>query len=123
MNNPGLSSSQRVRVIFFLIVFVAALWAVFLIRQHEFFQFTIMIALIAGLNPVFVFIDVKNSQRLRGWIFFYLIALVGMLWATFLVVQGVLLLASLAIFFVVSGTTLYLLVKEDTELLGEGTPT
>ena len=49
---------QRTRIIFFLILFAAALWAIFLIHQGEFFQFFLMIALIAVLNPVFLFLDV-----------------------------------------------------------------
>ncbi|MFA6226019.1 MAG: hypothetical protein WC620_07575 [Methanoregula sp.] len=77
---------QRTRIIIFLILFAAGLWAVFLIRDGEFFQFTLMFALIAGLNPVFVFLDVKSSQRMRGRIFFYLMILMTQLWATFLMV-------------------------------------
>jgi len=103
---------QRTRIIFFLIVFAAALWAVFLIRQGEIFQFSLMFALIAGLNPVFVFLDVKSSQKMRGWIFFYLIVLVAMLWATFLMLQGVLLWVSLLLFIVVSGMCLVSLLME-----------
>ncbi len=108
---------QRTRIIFFLILFAAALWAVFLIRQGEIFQFTLMFALIAGLNPVFVFLDVKSSQKMRGWIFFYLIILVALLWATFLMVQGVLLWVSLLLFIVVSGMCLFSLMMEEHELM------
>ncbi|MFA4826012.1 MAG: hypothetical protein WC593_12740 [Methanoregula sp.] len=111
---------QRTRIIFFLIVFAAALWAVFLIRQGEIFQFSLMFALIAGLNPVFVFLDVKSSQKMRGWIFFYLIVLVAMLWATFLMLQGVLLWVSLLLFIVVSGMCLVsLLMEADPEAVSE----
>lgn len=105
---------QRTRIIFFLILFAAALWAVFLIRQGEIFQFTLMFALIAGLNPVFVFLDVKSSQKMRGWIFFYLMILVALLWATFLMVQGVLLWVSLLLFIVVSGMCLFSLMMEES---------
>jgi hypothetical protein len=107
---------QRTRIIFFLILFVAALWAVFLIRAGEFFQFSLMLALIAGLNPVFVFLDVKSSQKIRGWIFFYLMVLVALLWATFLMVQGVMLWVSLLIFIVISGMCLFSLVVEGSVL-------
>lgn len=106
---------QRTRIVFFLILFAAALWAVFLIRQGEFFQFSLMFALIAGLNPVFVFLDVKSSQKIRGWIFFYLMVLVALLWATFLMVQGVLLWVSLLLFIVVSGMCVYSLAMEEPE--------
>jgi hypothetical protein len=107
---------QRTRIIFFLILFAAGLWAVFLIREGEFFQFSLMVALIAGLNPVFVFLDVRGSQKMRGWIFFYLMVLVAMLWATFLMVQGVMLWVSLLLFILVSGMCLFSLVMEDPDL-------
>jgi hypothetical protein len=106
---------QRTRIVFFLILFAAALWAVFLIRQGEFFQFSLIFALIAGLNPVFVFLDVKSSQKIRGWIFFYLMVLVALLWATFLMVQGVLLWVSLLLFIVVSGMCVYSLAMEEPD--------
>ena len=106
---------QRTRIIFFLILFAAALWAIFLIRKGEFFQFSLMFALIAGLNPVFVFLDVKSSKKIRSWIFFYLMVLVAILWATFLMVQGIWLWVSLLIFIVVSGMCLFSLVMEEPD--------
>lgn len=106
---------QRTRILFFLILFTAALWAVFLIRAGEFFQFSLMFALIAGLNPVFVFLDVKSSQKVRGWIFFYLMVLVALLWATFLMVQGAMLWISLLLFIMVSGMCLFSLVMEEPD--------
>ncbi len=115
MDAVPFTSLQRTRIVFFLILFAAALWAVFLIRQGEFFQFSLMFALIAGLNPVFVFLDVKGSQKIRGWIFFYLMVLVALLWATFLMVQGVLLWVSLLLFIVVSGMCVYSLAMEEPE--------
>ena len=106
---------QRTRIMFFLILFAAALWAIFLIRKGEFFQFSLMFALIAGLNPVFVFLDVKSSKKIRSWIFFYLMVLVAILWATFLMVQGIWLWVSLLIFIVVSGMCLFSLVMEEPD--------
>jgi len=126
---------QRIRIIFFLILFAAALWAVFLIRQGELFQFFLMIALIAVLNPVFLFLhactvpkvfpisDVEpktSSQKRRGWIFFYLMVLVAMLWATFLMVQGVMLWVSLLLFIVVSGMCVYSLAMEEPDPMDAG---
>ncbi|MEI7857537.1 MAG: hypothetical protein WCH85_08550 [Methanomicrobiales archaeon] len=116
MDAVPFTSLQRTRIFFFLILFAAALWAVFLIRQGEIFQFSLMFALIAGLNPVFVFLDVKSSQKMRGWIFFYLMVLVALLWATFLMVQGVLLWVSVMLFIVVSGMCLISLVMEEPDL-------
>jgi len=115
MDAVPLTPLQRTRIIFFLILFAAALWAVFLIRAGEFFQFSLMLALIAGLNPVFVFLDVKSSQKIRGWIFFYLMILVALLWATFLMMQGTMLWISLLLFIVVSGMCLFSLVVEGIE--------
>jgi len=126
---------QRIRIIFFLILFAAALWAVFLIRQGEFFLFFLMIALIAALNPVFLFLDAckipkvfplpdvepkTRSQRRRGWIFFYLMVLVAMLWATFLMVQGIMLWVSLLLFIVVSGMCVYSLAMEELDPMADG---
>ncbi|MDO9324498.1 MAG: hypothetical protein Q7T80_06020 [Methanoregula sp.] len=116
MDSVPFTPLQRTRIVFFLILFAAALWAVFLIRQGQFFQFSLMFALIAGLNPVFVFLDVKSSQKMRGWIFFYLMVLVALLWATFLMIQGVMLWISVMLFIVVSGMCLFSLVMEEPDL-------
>lgn len=121
MDAVPLTPLQRTRIFFFLILFAAALWAVFLIRSGEFFQFTLMFALIAGLNPVFVFLDVKSSEKVRGWIFFYLMVLVALLWATFLMIQGVMLWISLMIFIVISGMCLFSMVIEEPDLATPGT--
>jgi len=81
-----------------------------------------MFALIAGLNPVFVFLDVKSSQKVRGWIFFYLMVLVALLWATFLMIQGVMLWVSLMLFIVISGMCLFSLGMEEPEHVTAGAP-
>ncbi|MDP3564582.1 MAG: hypothetical protein Q8R70_08835 [Methanoregula sp.] len=94
----------------------------FLVRQGEFFLFSLMFALIAGLNPVFVFPDVKNSQKMRGWIFFYLMVLVALFWATFLMVPGVLLWMSLLLFIVVSGMCIYSLAMEEPGPMAASSP-
>jgi len=41
-----------------------------------------------------------ENPRLRTWIFFYLIVLTALLWATFLLTQGVMIEASLALFII-----------------------
>ena len=50
--------------------------------------------------------------QLRTWVFFYLICLVAMLWATFLLVQGAMLWVSLTLVIVVLGFNFILFVGE-----------
>lgn len=81
-----------------------------------------MFALIAGLNPVFVFLDVKSSQKVRGWTFFYRMVLVALLWATFLIIQGVMPWVSLVLFIVISGMCLFSRGMEEPEHVAAGAP-
>ena len=89
MGITGLSQENRTRVFFFLILFAAVLWAVFLLQRGEIFQLSILVASLAAINPVVGLIEVRNPRKARSLFFLYLLILVGLLWATFLIVLGV----------------------------------
>ena len=57
---------------------------------------------------------------MKGWIFFYLMVLVAMLWETFLMVQGVIPWVSLLLFIVVSGMCVYSLAMEEPDPMAAG---
>ena len=94
---------QRTRVFFFLILSVAALWALFLLQRGEMLIFTFMFASLAAINPVVAFIELKNPQKTRPLFFFYLLILVALLWAAFLSYMGVHLWVSLFLFIIAVG--------------------
>ena len=104
---------------FFLILGVAMLWAIFLIQRGEMLQFTFMFASLAAINPVVAFIDLKDQKKTRHLFFFYLLVLVALLWAAFLSYFGVHLWVSLFLFIVAVGVPfiLNLLEAEETASL------
>ncbi len=103
MGITGLSQENRTRVFFFLILFAAVLWAVFLLQRGEIFQLSILVASLAAINPVVGLIEVRNPRKARSLFFLYLLILVGLLWATFLIVLGVQLWISLFLIIVAIG--------------------
>ena len=112
MEFPGDTPEQRMRVIFVLILTVAALWAMFLLQQGEMLHFTFMFASLAAINPVVAFIDLKNPHRTRSLFFLYLVILVALLWAAFLSFLGVHLWVSLFLFIVAVGVPFIVNVME-----------
>ncbi|MDP2796691.1 MAG: hypothetical protein Q8N94_04180 [Methanoregula sp.] len=108
----GKTREQRTRVIFFLILSVAVLWAMFLLQQGEILPFTFMFASLAAINPVVAFIDLKNPRRTRSLFFFYLLILVALVWAVFLLFLGVHVWVSLFLFIVAVGVPFILHVME-----------
>jgi hypothetical protein len=111
---------QRMRVFFFLILSVAVLWALFLLQQGEMMQFTFMFASLAAINPVVAFMDMKDPRKTRTLFFFYLLILVALLWAVFLLYLGVHLWVSLFIFIIAVGVPFILHVMEsETEPINQ----
>ena len=106
---------ERTRVMFFLILSAALLWAVFLIQRGEMLQFTFMFASLAAINPVVAFIEMKSPARTRSLFFFYLLVLVMLLWAAFLSYMGVHLWVSLFLFVIAVGVPFILNVMEAEE--------
>lgn len=106
---------QRTRIMFFLILGVAMLWAMFLIQRGEMLQFTFMFASLAAINPVVAFVEMKDQKKSRSLFFFYLLILVALLWAAFLSYFGVHLWVSLFLFIVAVGIPFILNVLEAEE--------
>jgi hypothetical protein len=108
----GETPRQRTRVMFVLILSVAALWAMFLIQRGEMLQFTFMFASLAAINPVVAFIELKNPHRTRSLFFLYLVILVALLWAAFLSFLGVHLWVSIFFFIIAVGVPFIVNVME-----------
>jgi hypothetical protein len=62
-----------------------------------------MFAFLAVINPVVAFYDIKHGENSRSLFLLYVVVLVGMLWATFLLLMNVQLWISLFIFIVSIG--------------------
>lgn len=103
---------ERTRIMFFLILAVAALWAIFLLQRGEMLQFAFMFASLAAINPVVAFVEMKDEKKTRTLFFFYLIILVALLWAAFLSYFGVHLWVSLFLFIVAVGVPFLMNVLE-----------
>jgi Flp pilus assembly protein TadB len=56
--------------------------------------------------------DAMDPMNIRLWIFFYLISFVAVLWATFLLIQGVMLWVSLTLVTVVTGFNFIVILGE-----------
>jgi len=112
MEFPGWTGEQRTRVIFFLILSVAALWAMLLLQRGQMLSFTLMFACLTIINPMVAFIDLKNPRRTRALFFFYLLILVALVWAVFLRFLGVQVWVSLFLFIVAVGVPFILHVME-----------
>ena len=121
METSDTSPAQRTKIFFFLIFFVAALWALFLLLQGNVIEFCLMIAFLAVINPVVAFYDIRHGRNSRSLILLYVIVLVGMLWATYLLVMGVQLWFSLLIFIVCIGVpTILHVMKIESEPVKNG---
>ena len=111
MEFPGWTGEQRTRVIFFLILSVAALLAIFLLLRGQMLSFTFMFASFAAINPMVAFIDLKNPRR--TWPrFFYLLILVALVWAVFIRFLWVHVWMSLFLLIVAVGVSFILHVME-----------
>jgi len=103
---------KRAYLFFFLILLVAILWATFLLITGTMVYLSISIVLIAAFISLFSF---TYYRKLRTWIFFYLIVLVALLWAVFLLEQGVMIWMSALLFIVAGGMSIFSFVMEDEE--------
>jgi len=112
MSIADYTPTQRTRIFFFLIFSVAALWTVFLLYEGHLLESEFMFAFLVIINPVIAFIDIKREEKTRSFFFLYLIVLVALLWATFLLVLGVQLWISLLIFVICIGIPLLLHILE-----------
>jgi 1,4-dihydroxy-2-naphthoate octaprenyltransferase len=112
----NIGQENRTHVFFFLILFAAVLWAVFLLQRGEILQLSFVVASLAAINPVIALVEVKNPLRARSLFFFNLLVIVALLWATFLFVIGVQLWISLFLIIIAIGIPLILRITSNEDL-------
>ena len=98
---------------FYLICFVAILWASFLLLTEQMVWLSYTLVIIAGLIGIFTFV---MTRQLRTWIFLFLICFVALLWAVFMLNQGVLLWVSVFLVVVAGGIGLFAYFLHDDHL-------
>jgi len=119
MATESRTPKERGRFFFFLILFVAVLWAVFLLHKGEMLQFVFLFASLAAINPVVGFIEIRNHQKNRTLLLFYCLVLLALLWAAFLYYFGVHLWVSLFIFIIAVGIPLLLHAMDQAPIPSE----
>lgn len=102
---------KRTYLFFLLILFVAVLWATFLLMTGTMIYLSVSIVIIAAFISLFSF---TYYHKIRTWIFFYLIVLVALLWAVFLLQQGAIWM-SVLLFIVSVGMSFFSFVMIDDE--------
>nr|WP_321350401.1 hypothetical protein [uncultured Methanoregula sp.] len=118
MNAMCTPPEKRTWIFFFLILLVAILWASFLLIRGEMVETSLLLAITAIFISIFSFV---HCSRHRLWIFFYLIVLVAILWASFLLMKGAMIWVSALLFILAGGTTIFsfLLVEPGPEEIPE----
>jgi len=96
----GEDLSPRTWILFYLICLVAILWATFLLVREEMVWLSFALVIIAAGSGMFLFI---HNIKLRTGFFFYLICLVAILWATFLLSREEMVWVSIFLFLVSAG--------------------
>ena len=102
----------RTYLFFYFILFVAVLWAIFLLITGTLVYLSISIVIVAAFISLFSF---TYYRKVRTWIFFYLIVLVALLWAVFLLQQGVMIWVSVLLFIMAAGMSFFSFVMVDEE--------
>lgn len=97
-------TDRRSWIFFYLILLVALLWASFLLVRGEMITLSVALAVIAGLISVFSFVHCRAH---RMWVFFFLIVLVALLWASFLFIRGSMVWVSLFLVLVAIGMSIF----------------
>jgi hypothetical protein len=82
----------RTWIFFYLIVLSALLWATFLLTRGEMIYTSVALAIIATFMSSFAFTFTKRHKR---YIYLNLIIFATILWASFLLMQGVMIVVSL----------------------------
>lgn len=104
MNSLSDIPHQRTWIMFYLICFVAILWASFLLVTEQMVWLSYTLVTIAALIGIFTFV---TTSQLRTWIFLFLICFVAILWAAFMLNQGVMLWVSVFLVIVSGGIGLF----------------
>jgi hypothetical protein len=82
----------RTWIFFYLIVLSALLWATFLLTRGEMLISSVALAIIATFMSSFAF---TFTRRYKRYIYLNLIIFAAVLWASFLLLQGVMIVVSL----------------------------
>lgn len=98
---------------FYLICFVATLWATFLLITEQMVWLSFTLVIIAALIGIFTFV---MTRKIRTWIFLFLICFVAILWAEFMFNQGVLLWVSALLVIVAGGIGFFAYFLSDDNL-------
>jgi hypothetical protein len=118
MEPPAQRPELRTWIFYYLAVLSALLWATFLLTRGEMLASSLMLALIATFMSWFAFIFTK---RVRLLIFLYLIIFVAILWATFLLLQGVMIVVSVFMYSLAGCVNIFAFLWVDEES-GNETP-
>lgn len=105
MDKPAERQKElRTWVFFFLIVLVALLWATFLLTRGEMVSTSVAIAIIATFMSSFAF---TFTPKFKRYIYLNLIIFAAVLWASFLLMQGVMIVVSLFMYAVAGGINIF----------------
>jgi hypothetical protein len=108
VENPKL----RTWIFFYLIVLTALLWATFLLTRGEMIETSVVLVIIAAFMSSFSFTFTKKA---RNWIYLYVIIFAAVLWAAFLLLQGVMVVVSVFMISVAAGINLFSFIWIDEE--------
>jgi hypothetical protein len=104
MENAVEHPELRMWIFFYLIVLSALLWATFLLTRGEMVNSSVAVAVIAIFMSSFSFVFTK---KFRPYIYLNLIIFAAVLWATFLLLQGVMIVVSLFMYTVAGGINIF----------------
>ncbi|HUH79590.1 MAG TPA: hypothetical protein VLY83_06815 [Methanoregula sp.] len=108
VENPKL----RTWIFFYLIILTALLWATFLMTRGEMIGTSVALFIIATFMSSFSF---TFARRARSWIYLYLITFAAVLWAAFLLVQGVMVVVSVFLISVAACVNIFSFIWIDEE--------
>lgn len=108
--------SPRTWFFFYLICLVAILWATFLLVREEMVWLSFALVIIAIGSGMFLFI---HDIKLRTGFFFYLICLVAILWAVFLLVREEMPWVSIFLVLVSAGMAIFVYFLSDSHLVSK----
>ncbi|MDO9326577.1 MAG: hypothetical protein Q7T80_16630 [Methanoregula sp.] len=94
----------RTWVFFLLIVLVALLWATFLLTRGEMIYTSIALAIIATFMSSFAF---TFTTKFKRYIYLNLIIFAAILWASFLLMQGAMIVVSLFMYAIAGGINIF----------------
>ena len=104
MENAVERPELRTWIFFYLIVLSALLWATFLLTRGEMVFSSVAVAIIAIFMSSFSF---TFTKKFRPYIYLNLIIFAAILWATFLLLQGVMIVVSLFMYTVAGGINIF----------------